>query len=334
MCSDLALRRLQIRIIPSINSCAGFSTLASRNAKARPVSRLKVAETALRRLFNPRGKKLDYPKPFSVVHGLHGTVNGHDAFATLASETSKNVISAELAEKYHLRIQPTKATNKYVLPNGETAKPIGITKGEWTFRGESASKTLLDFLVLKSPSRPLILGNDLLDESNTLDINWHRVRTISIEPEDYSCVNMLGEAQDSVAGRLNGTPIYAVAATGCEVNLVSEDFVDEHCSKHDLRRPTEPHSLKLIDGTFLPIKKTVVLTWQYGDERDRWRAEFVVVDDLPYDVVLGQEFLYGSGVYFRYADCFRDQRPTCMRTGISFKPSLLMLAFAPKPSRF
>lgn len=311
-----------------------FSTSTARPAKARPVSKVTLAQVALRRMFARQGSKPEFPKAVSILHGVHGHVNGRAVFASAASESITNVISETLARECSLHVSPAVSGEWLLLPDGREIKPVGIATGKWSFRGETSIQATVDFAVLKSPSRPLILGSDLLRSSRTTDINWHRLRTRTTEPEDFSCVHIVGEPPSSIAGKLEGNPIYALAATGCEVSLVSLDFVTKNYLKFKWKSPKEPHSLKFIDGGCIPIDKTIVLHWQYGDEWTEWPAEFVVVPGLPWDVVLGQQFLYGSGAFFRYVNCFRKARPTSRQAGISAMPSLLMLSFAAKPGEF
>jgi hypothetical protein len=317
---------------------AALSTSTQRAAKARPISASTIALAAIQRMIFRKRSKIEWAQPRSVLHGVHGHINGTAIFASAASETSINVISRAFAHECGLKISPSPSTSTecLVLPSGQNAETIGIASAEWTFKGEMFSKIGINFIVLESSSRPVILGADILQRTRTFDLNWHRIQTTSVPAENFSCVHILGDLSNSIAGRLDSIYLSALAATGSEVNLVSMRFIEDSGLKSDLRTPLEEHWVKLVDGSYIPIDRTVVLNWQYGDESKHWPAEFVVVSDLPCDVVLGQQFLYGSGVFFRYTDCFRARRPTTIRSGIGAAPVLLrgfLPAFAASRSR-
>jgi hypothetical protein len=323
-----AILRLAAQSSPSYQ--AAFSTLERRAGKARPVSAFTTAEIAIQRMLPWKRNKPKWPQPRSVLHGIHGKINGTAVFASAASETSVNVISEAFARDCELDISPY--TQSLQIANNTTATPIGSTTAVWSFKGESFSKSTVEFIVLDSPSRPLILGADFLERTNTIDHNWHRLQTISVPGEDFSCVHILGDRSNSISGKLDSVPVLALAATGSEVNLVSTQFIEESGLASYCKPPMDEHYVKLIDGCSIPIERTIRLNWQYGNDQKFWLAEFVVLPDLMCDVVLGQQFLYGSGAFFKYAHCFESEIPTGCQSGIGF-PFTIVLSFAAKKSK-
>jgi hypothetical protein len=273
--------------------------------------------------------KPNWPQPRSVLHGIHGKVNSTAVFASAASETNINVISEAFARDCELDISPYTQSQSLQIADGQTAAPIGITTAEWSFKDERTSETTVEFMVLASPSQPVILGADFLGRTNTLDTKWHRLQTTSVPGEDFSCVHILGDRPNSISGKLDSVPVSALAATGSEVNLVSMQFIEECGLKSRCKVPIEEHYVKLIDGFPISIERTIKLHWQYGSDQKFWLAEFVVLPNLMCDVVLGQQLLYGSGAFIKYAYCFESQRPTTCQSGIAF-PHSIFFGFAAK----
>jgi hypothetical protein len=298
-----------------------------RRAKARPVSTFAVAKVAIQRIFSRNGQQIDWPEPRSVHHGVYGNINGKDVFASAATETNLNVMSKAFARQCGLDITSPMPNQQFLLANDKMVDTVGTVTAEWFFRREKSTKTTLQFMVLDRTSWPVILGAELLQRTRTIDFNWHRLQTTSTEAEDFSCVHIFGDLSNSITGRLNSVPISALAATGCEVNLVSMRFIEDNGLQFKCETPLEEHWLKMIDGSLVPVQSTVFLDWKFGDEKHAWRAEFVVLPDLPCDVILGQQFLYGSCAFFGYADCFRTKRPTKCKSGIGAMPGIF-LAFS------
>jgi len=302
---------------------AAFSKCATLAAKARNPPLLKLAAAAVRYKLSPNPNQVEWPRARSILYGVHGHINDQRIFAATATETVANVISESFAAECGLQISSLTTRQRLSMPDGGEVQPVGITAADWTFKGERASRVSVDFLVLRSTSRPVILGDEVLRRTGTIGVNWRRLRLAPTAAENFSCIHMLGDRTNTIAGTIGWVPVYAVAATGSEVNLISQDFVEKHWSMRlKARSLGDDHSVKLIDGRTFPIERTVVFRWRYGSEYHGWPAEFVVFPGLPYDVVLGQQLLYGSGAFFNYAGYFRKERPTTTTAGLLGAPFL------------
>lgn len=199
-----------------------------------------------------------------LVHGVRGSINDEPVFASTAPEIKVNVISESFAHQCKLEIQ--KSRNSFILGHGRKIESVGKTSAIWQFDRETMDKGRADFVVLSKCSRPVILGNDFLSQTQTLTTNWHRLRQQAIPAEDFSCVHIFGDSPHSIAGRIRKQPIYALPATGCEVNLVSEEYILSRGLGHkvDKRRKTW---LKLIDGSLLQASGEIRMPWAFGDEK-------------------------------------------------------------------
>lgn len=266
------------------------------------------------------------------VYGIYGSVNGTPVHATAASETRLNIISADFAKECRLEIGPLK--HSCTLANSTRIESIGKATGIWQFDGEFFQRAI-EFLVLPESSRPVVLGLDFLSRTRTLKTNWHRIRSRRVFEEPFYCLHLLDHAPRVIAGTVNGEPVLAIPSTGCEMNLVSESYLqrrglDSRMLKDDAQQ------VKLADGSLAQTTGRIRMRWRFGDEGllDSWSLTFLVMRDCLYDVVLGQDLLYQSNAFLQYEDCFRDVdsariRSTGFHAGIASVP-FFMLAFQRK----
>jgi len=214
-------------------------------------------------------------------------------------------------------------------------KPTGTAKAVWQFDGEVMDKGVVDFVVLPDCSRPVIFGHDFLDRTGTMTSNWHRLRVEAVPAEDFSCVHILGEPPQCIAGRIRKVPVHALPATGCEINLISERYLLLRDLGDKVNKDIKDW-IKLTDGRLVQTTGVIRMSWAFGSEKwlNIWPGlYFSVLPDCPYDVVLGQELLYDSNAFLRYSDCFRKTIPnSChlLQAGIAVTPSII-LAFRRKP---
>ena len=257
------------------------------------------------------------------VHGVPGHINGVDTFALASTESPHNVVAECFATNCGLPIKRTKRAFK--LANGTSTHAIGTTMAQWRFSGETTHTKELTFHVLSTGSCDVILGSEYLRESRTMDTNWHRIESREVDKTYIPRVNILGSATHSVVGTFEKEHIYGLPGTGCEANLVSEYYLRQR----DLEWLVDRHvcrSVVLADGSLAITTGQVTAAWRYGRDRWPWRTNFAVFDvlpDCPYHVVLGQDLLYGSAAYLRYASCFVEREPSavrCLHGGVLLAP--------------
>jgi hypothetical protein len=267
-----------------------------------------------------------------IIHGVRGSINNVPVLVSTASETKYNVISEEFAHQCRLEIR--KYTDTFVVGDGREISAVGKTNASWQFDGEAVGMETVEFVVLSRCSRPVIFGNNFLRHTRTLRTNWHRLKWETAEP-DFSCVHILGDSPQSIAGTIGRNPVHALPATGCDINLVSEKYVHSLKLSHRVREERK-NPIKLMDGSMVKSVGEIGLTWAFGDERflDSWPwLRFSVLPDCPYDVVLGRDLLFNSNAFLRYSGCLRKETPSShkLEAGITIMPSIL-LAFSKKPS--
>lgn len=275
----------------------------------------------------------------SIIHGLHGSLNGFDVFASAATESQYNIISAQFAK--HCGLSIGGKSQELDLARGRKTKCIGTATADWKFRGEAIHKKLLNFLVLPECTRDVVLGYNFLEETRTLSTNWHRLETLETQEgiDPIPCAPILGAVKHRVVGTLEKRPLHAVPGTGSEVNILSEDYLRE-CGLTWLLERDCRRVLKFIDGTKVGTLGQVRAAWRFGRDRWPWQTHIVRFDVLPgchHSAVLGQKLLFESFAYIGHADCFVEDSldaPKCwqkpMKSGVGLVPFFMRAPAAPK----
>jgi hypothetical protein len=281
---------------------------------------------------------LDTSRTSTTIHGLHGVLNGVAVFTSPAAESCYNVISARFAKHCGLSIRGK--PHDLVLANGRKTRCLGRTTGNWSFRGEIIHNQELDFLVLPECTRDVVLGHKVLQETQTLNTNWHRLEKLETyhDADAMPCTQVLGHVKHRIVGTLEKKRLHAVPGTGSEVNILSEDCLRERGLLWLLERDTQ-RFLKLIDGSEVKTVGQVRAAWRFGRDRWPWQTHIVTFDvlsDCPHDVVLGQKLLFESFAYICHAECFVEHSSNTpsywqpMRSGAALVPAFMRLGAAPK----
>lgn len=242
-------------------------------------------------------------------HGIYGSIDGKPVFATAATESRFNVISREMAESCHLPISQHSSTLGQGYCGQSTT--IGRCNVMWTFEGDFMDQVPVEFHVLPKCPSSIVLGLPFLMRTKTLTRNWHRlrVRQIPMPPQHTPSLHLLDITQHAIVGTLAKQRVLALPATGSDLNAVSETFVRARGLAHRIEQEDwDIYPVGLIDGRIIETQGTVTLPWRFGDGRmwDNWHTDFAVLQDIPYDVILGRQLLYESGAYSRYIDFISD----------------------------
>lgn len=333
----MLLNRALLELSEASSSFLGAGSKATR--KRSTVNSLWIGTTISgRRQLSSSADALDTTRTSTFIHGLHGVLNGVAVFTSPATESCYNVISARFAKHCGLSIRGK--PRDLVLANGRTLRCLGKTTGNWSFRGETIHSQELDFLVLPECTRDVVFGHKVLQETRTLDTNWHRLAKLETchNADAMPCTQVLGDVNHRVVGTLERKRLHAVPGTGSEVNILSEDCLRERGLLWVLERDKQ-RFLKLIDGSEVRTLGQVRAAWRFGRDRWPWQTHIVTFDvfsDFPHDAVLGQKLLFESFAYMRHAECFfEDSSDTSsywqpMRSGAALVPAFMRLRAAPK----
>jgi hypothetical protein len=182
------------------------------------------------------------------------------------------------------------------------ARAIGKVETRWKFSAEPEGTYDLVFYVLPKCSRHVILGNTFLQETKTMSIHKQRISYAKRRTLTQQVVNLIGDHNMSqgMAGSLNGVPVLALPDSRAQPNIVSAAFVEVNGWEISENRS----SLRFADGSIQESLGQVHGIWRFGenDGREMRQLVFEVLRDCPFDVVLGQEVVYGIGIYQNYAD--------------------------------
>lgn len=88
-------------------------------------------------------------------------------------------------------------------------------------------------------------------------------------------------------------PICATFDTGSAENLVSTSVVERAAKLEDVR-PAPVTSLRGASGEFLRPIGLIPITWSRNTQQS-WQTDFLVMEDAPYDIVLGRKFMVAEG---------------------------------------
>lgn len=243
------------------------------------------------------------------IYGVEGDLNGIPAFASIATESRHNVVSSSFIRECGLTSESSRTAGQNA--RGLKIGSEGSIKATWTFSEDDGSDHQATFEVLPHCPHSILLGQDFVQRTKTLTTNWHRVRRKDVESTLDPSVNLFGQSSFCVFGSISGEPIHALAATGCERSLVSAKFVQRRKAHRGIFGSKKAH-VAFVDGTTAQTHGRIAGVWAFGDDpyADAFLVEFGILPDLPYDVVLGQDLLFGTNAFLNYPDFFHEHEPT------------------------
>ncbi|KAL2693590.1 hypothetical protein Neosp_000150 [[Neocosmospora] mangrovei] len=232
-------------------------------------------------------------------YSVKAKVGKHNVDALPDTGAQCNLISPQLAEKAGL--VPRKGTEQAIrLPTGKQVSSPGAVRIPFSFLGE-AKEYMLKCWVIPGCNRDLILSRGFLDATKTLTKFAYRITSTIRKVTRGRRLNLLGDERQRIWGGLNNSPALALPDTGSDVMLVSAEYARRN--NLDVQRGPE-HQLELELGDGSTSFTTGVVRnaeWAFGDSGLKVRCDFYVLDDLPVDVVLSGDFVFGFGVFDEFS---------------------------------
>ncbi|RYP79069.1 hypothetical protein DL771_000047 [Monosporascus sp. 5C6A] len=294
-----------------------------------------------------------------------GTVNGVPVNALPDWGSAVEAVSEDFARRHGLKIKATDIQSIRLL-GGHSAESVGRIVGHFKFQGEKHVYRR-EFHVLRKSVYDLVLGKKFLDQTKTLTEYYHRI-VERIRP----CVQkgrrlfLLDESpKDRLRCAVNGAEASAFPDTGSELMLVSGDFV--RSNKLEVRRGKEyRRRVELIDGSIIRTDGMVLSAELQFDAPPassqelnydqylgftaglssltshggaRARATFIcdlhVIEDLPCDIILSNEFIFQNQVFSRFKSLFYSGPASTSPGDVTLADGLLFMRNkSTKPSRF
>jgi hypothetical protein len=89
--------------------------------------------------------------------------------------------------------------------------------------------------------------------------------------------------------------VCAIFDTGSAENLISSSVIDRAALLDRVEQPPET-SIRGADGNFLEPTGSISITWSRNSKQS-WQTDFLVVDNPPFDMLLGRKFIVAEGVF-------------------------------------
>lgn len=237
-------------------------------------------------------------------------VNGKLIYATPDSGSEQNIIAKDVVTELSLPIKVGPLDRvEFRMGNNRTVKAVGRVLITCQFASELAEENPTNmscwFYVFQTLITPLIMGMAFLEETETLTRNKHRLElryfplrsTLSCASIDNPKRRLQCSTTPSTRSRFSNGGIFtmAVADTGSEVDLVSQDY----CQHYKLPTTKIGKRLKVqfADGSTASLFEKVELEVALGQDirtvpriRIVPRHTFYVLDGLICDLLFGESF--------------------------------------------
>ncbi|PGH27807.1 hypothetical protein AJ80_00595 [Polytolypa hystricis UAMH7299] len=185
----------------------------------------------------------------------------------------------------------TRLTERFVLPNGKHVRSRGTAMVRWPFADKPGKSYELEFVIL--PKHEVILGNKFLQETETMTTHRRRIRKVRKLVTSAKEMYLAGEHHARTTGTLDGEPVLALPDSGSEVNIVSKAY----SKSRGWKIIGSSSRLQFADSSEQNSLGQVTAMWESGVEEGETMMTFEILSGCPYDVVLGQEYVYGADAY-------------------------------------
>lgn len=240
-----------------------------------------------------------------------GTLNGVNVNALPDSGSGMDAVSENFAKRHFPGFKPN-GTASVRLPGGHQATSVGRIVGDFKFQGEKHVYRR-EFHVLRNSMYDLVLGKAFLNLTETLTKHCHRIIE-KVRPglRVGGRLFLLGQpSRDGLPCSVNGAEAWALPDTGSDVMAVSASFARRH-NLHVHCEEVHRNSLRLIDGSTIWTDGMVLdadlqfdLTQSmFSKNLPSFICDIHVIDDLPCDIVLSNEFIFQNQIYSSFAELF------------------------------
>jgi hypothetical protein len=250
------------------------------------------------------------------------------------SGATDNIISYDFAFQLGLHIGMDCQIKKgFVLGNGKIVKAMGAIKLEFEFANDPTTSPMRDiFYVFKTCVSSLIIGMPFLQRTKTLTQHTYRLSFKPCEPDAPLRLATIDRPRQQLRCFVDhsGTPTFATADTGSEMNLVSPEYAKrkglsirrlygadrtKHFDK-GLKGFISPAlfgpesdgkelKVQFADGTIADIIAEMTLVVTLGDPcGPPLSLQFYVLPHLTCDLLFGQNFLEDHDIFDTWSDAF------------------------------
>lgn len=232
-----------------------------------------------------------------------------------------NFISARLVRKLgYVADFNVESQDNFSLVNGSSLKSYGKIQLPWKFAKEPETYSLT-FRVVDNQLDEIVLGSSFLIETETLTGNPHR---LSKQPDRdrnrYGLCN-IGSPTQHVPGFLDEIHVSAFADTGCQLNIMSENYAA--ALNYDIIGAEDERVVfELPNGSIVPSPGYVEARFAFEDDPTKETLMyFDILPDSNYDIILGSDTLFENDVFMENSNRIVPGIP------LSELPELLLVGF-------
>ena len=240
-------------------------------------------------------------------YSVQGVVGDTPVSGAVDTGAERSCVSTEFAAIYGLSPQDgTQHTVK--LGNGKTVQSPGIVSVPWRFADEPQTHSL-ECAIIPGCVHDLILGAKFLRLTETLTTFYKKrvKQTLRFLRNAHDLagklrLGLLGAEKRRMWGYLNQKLASALPDSGSDVMLISAGYARSR-GLHIDRARRHHLELQLGDGSYTTTCGLVKgLQWSFGDSGEAVTSDFYILEDLPVDIVLSNEFLFELDVFSRFGE--------------------------------
>lgn len=229
---------------------------------------------------------------------LPGTIQNTSVKALPDTGSSQNVVDSEFVQTLDpaVTVEPIDSQDKPLrAPDGVIIPCTGKVSLPWAFKDEPKPYQLW-FYVVENCLHDVIIGNGFLRVTETFEEHQERLE-INIRPDlERHPGNLVSGAQEVswrrqiLSGTINGQNIDASLDTGCEVNLMSAEYV-KGLGFDPMSLPGGKQKIKFTNGRKGSTLGQVEVNWSFNDDSpDVVKIKCYVLPRCIHSVIFGVQF--------------------------------------------
>ena len=223
--------------------------------------------------------------------------------------SSQNIIDASFVQSLNppVRVRPVDPTSDKPLlaPDGVEIPCEGKVYLLWVFKNETHTYNIC-FYVVKNCSHNVIIGNGFLRETETFEEHQDRLEiTERCDPDRFpgnlvSAAKVVPYQRQIVSGTVNSRPVKASLDTGCEANLMSEEYAEER-GLTITPLPAGNQEVKFTNGRRGSTLGQVVVWWSFADSPILSRkVKCYVLPKCIHPIILGVHFVISESPWQKH----------------------------------
>lgn len=238
---------------------------------------------------------------------VSGHVNGIKTSAFPDYGGDPDCMSFAFAFRHGFKIDKS-SVHKIKRPLGGAVKTLGTITAPWRFAGESTQYDRV-FNVLPNCVHDVILGRPFLKLTKTLSdaANFARRVNKKLRTSLAHMFRSYGEQAEALGGFIGGTWVNALPDNGSDFSIMSRAYAERHGFNIETGKKYR-RRLRFFDGSECETSGMIEQArWSF--ELDESGPQYVldqvlILDDLPYDLILGNDFLEDSQAFLFHQDSF------------------------------